>query len=93
VLRCATVRGCTCGELVKVTGFSDVSLPGFFGFWWKKTQELEGVVGSNLQSWSENGSRKESANREVVQTSGGTGVKSYWVVETQCKSSSLTRMG
>jgi hypothetical protein len=31
-------------------------------------------VGSNLQSWGENGSGKERAKREVVQTLGGTGV-------------------
>jgi hypothetical protein len=42
---------------------------------------LEGIVGSNLQSWGENGSGKERAKRELVQTSGGTGVKNYWVVE------------
>jgi hypothetical protein len=32
---------------------------------------LEGVVGSNLQSWGENGSRKERTKREVVQKLGG----------------------
>jgi hypothetical protein len=50
-------------------------------------------VGSNLQSWGENGSRKERAKREMVQTSTGIGVKSQWMVETQCKSSTLTRRG
>jgi hypothetical protein len=54
---------------------------------------LEGVVGHNLQSWGENRSRKERAKREIVQTSVGTGVKSHWVVEAQCKSSTLTRRG
>jgi hypothetical protein len=62
-------------------------LPGFFVlflflvFWWRKTQVLEGVVGSNLQSWGENRSGKERAKREMVQTPEGgcTGVKSHWV--------------
>jgi hypothetical protein len=50
-------------------------------FWWRKTQVLEGVVGSNLQSWGENRSGKERAKREMVQTPEGgcTGVKSHWV--------------
>jgi hypothetical protein len=54
---------------------------------------LEVVVGSNLQSWGENGSRKERAKKEMVQTSRGTGVKGQWMVETQYKSSTLTRRG
>jgi hypothetical protein len=54
---------------------------------------LEGVVGCNLQSWGENGSGKERAKREVVQTPGGTGVKNHWIVKAQCKFSTLTRRG
>jgi hypothetical protein len=48
---------------------------------------------SYLQSWGENGSGKERAKREVVQTLEGTGVKSHWVVKGQCKSTTLTRRG
>jgi uncharacterized protein (DUF927 family) len=53
------MRGCTCGELS--------SLPVF---WWRKTWVLQVVIGSNLQSWSENRLGKERAKREVVQTLG-----------------------
>jgi hypothetical protein len=47
---------------------------------------LAGVVESNPPSWGENGSRKERAKREVVQTLVGgwvTGVKNHWVVKAQ----------
>jgi hypothetical protein len=90
VLRCAAMRDCTYGELVEVTSFSDGSLPVFS---WRKTQESEGMVGCNLQSLGKNGSGKERTKIEVVQTSGGTRIKSHWVVKAQCKSSMLTRRG
>jgi hypothetical protein len=40
-------------------------------------------MGSSLQSWCENRSRKEKAKRKVVQSLRDTGVKSYWVVKAQ----------
>jgi hypothetical protein len=78
-------EGCTCGELVEVTGF-----PVFQFFLVEEKTVMEGVVGSSLQSWGENRSGKERA-KEVVQTSKHTGVKSHWVVKAQCKSSMSTR--
>jgi hypothetical protein len=89
--RCAAVRGCTCGELVEVTSYSDTSLPVLFGGgkhgYWRGCWEVTYSLGVRMDL-----ERKEQRGR-WSRHQGSMGVKGHLVVKAQCKSSMLTRRG